>query len=229
VYDRDTRQTTETGFDAGGHLIGLTQTPDGERLFTQHGFRDPAVIAWRPGARGWERVWEVPTTDLMVHTLTVCPATGRVAVLTRTSRAGRWDEAIAVQVRSAATGAVEGTGSYPYTYGCSLLFSPDGDQLLAVHEMTLLAWPVPELGEPRPVRNDSRKHFTAAAYHPSGRYLFATSNDTTVHVFDAHTWERVARFTWQVGRLRSVAVSPDGSLAAAGGDKGEVVVWDVDL
>jgi WD40 repeat protein len=40
----------------------------------------------------------------------------------------------------------------------------------------------------------------------------------------------VARtFTWDIGRMRSIAFSPDGALAAAGGDTGKVVVWDVDL
>ena len=76
---------------------------------------------------------------------------------------------------------------------------------------------------------ERRQHFTAATFHPSGRYLFATSNDTTAHIFDAVTWQRVARFTWKLGRLRAAAVSPDGVLAAAGGDNGEVIVWDVDV
>ncbi|HJZ56783.1 MAG TPA: WD40 repeat domain-containing protein, partial [Gemmataceae bacterium] len=111
----------------------------------------------------------------------------------------------------------------------ALVFAPDGSQLVAIHEMTLVVWPVPELGEPRLVRNDTRKHFTAACYHLSGRYLIATSNDTTVHVFDTRSWGRVTRFTWKLGPLRTVAVSPDGTLAAAGGNNGEVVVWDVDL
>ena len=51
----------------------------------------------------------------------------------------------------------------------------------------------------------------------SGRHLFVTSNDTTVHVFDTLTWARARRLTWNVGRLKAVAVSPDGHLAAAGG------------
>jgi hypothetical protein len=36
-------------------------------------------------------------------------------------------------------------------------------------------------------------------------------------------------FDWDVGRLRSTAFSPDGMLAAAGGDAGKIVLWDVDL
>ena len=94
--------------------------------------------------------------------------------------------------------------------------------------MTLLVWPLPAGGDPRRVRNDNRKHFTALAYHPSGRLLFATSNDATVHAFDAHTLDRVNRFTWHLGELRAVAVSPDGTLAAAGSATGDVVVWDLD-
>ena len=94
--------------------------------------------------------------------------------------------------------------------------------------MTLLVWPVPKLGEPRRVRNDSRKDFTAAAFHPSGRCLYASSNDETIQVFDTATWERIERFRWRIGKPKSVAVSTDGTLAAAGGDNGDIVIWDLD-
>jgi WD40 repeat protein len=79
------------------------------------------------------------------------------------------------------------------------------------------------------VRNDTRKHFTGIAFHPSRRYLAATSNDETVKLYDTTTWEVARTFTWDIGRMRSVAFSPDGTLAAAGSDKGKVVVWDVDV
>lgn len=77
--------------------------------------------------------------------------------------------------------------------------------------------------------NDNRKHFTAIAFHPSGRYLAATSNDATVKLYDTDTWQLAKTFEWNVGRLRSVAFSPDGALAAVGSDTGKIVVWDVDL
>jgi WD40 repeat protein len=82
---------------------------------------------------------------------------------------------------------------------------------------------------PATFRNDNRKEFTGLAFHPSGRFLAATSNDATVKLYDTATWKLARAFDWGVGRLRSVAFSPDGMLAAAGGEKGQVVVWDVDL
>jgi WD40 repeat protein len=79
------------------------------------------------------------------------------------------------------------------------------------------------------IRNDSRKEFTGLAFHPSGRFLAATSNDATVKLYDTQSWQMAHAFDWDIGRLRSVAFSPDGMLAAAGGDKGKIVVWDFDL
>jgi WD40 repeat protein len=46
---------------------------------------------------------------------------------------------------------------------------------------------------------------------------------------DTTIWNVARTFTWDIGRMRSVAFSPDGALAAAGSDRGKVVVWDVDL
>ncbi len=77
--------------------------------------------------------------------------------------------------------------------------------------------------------NDTPKEFTGLAFHPSGRYLAATSNDGTVKLYDTFTWKVVQRFDWDIGRLRSAVFSPDGMLAAAGGDDGKIVVWDLDL
>jgi WD40 repeat protein len=77
-------------------------------------------------------------------------------------------------------------------------------------------------------RNNTSKAFTGLAFHPSGRFLAATSNDATVKFYDTATWKVAEAYDWEIGRLRSVAFSPDGMLAAAGGDKGKIVVWDVD-
>lgn len=86
-----------------------------------------------------------------------------------------------------------------------------------------------KIGEPVTLRSEARKHFTGMAFHPSGRYLAAASNDHTVTLIDTATGAEAQTFTWQLGRMRSVCFSSDGTLAAAGSDKGQAVVWDVDL
>lgn len=109
--------------------------------------------------------------------------------------------------------------------------SPDG--LLAACRLTVAIHVYP-IREPftKPLvslRNNGRMEFTAIAFHPSGRYLAATSNDATVKLYDTTSWEVARTFTWDIGRMRSIAFSPDGTLAVAGSDKGQVVIWDVDL
>lgn len=111
----------------------------------------------------------------------------------------------------------------------SVAVSPDGAVVAGRAGANLLVWPASLNGEPVLARNDNRKHFTGFAFHPSGKYLAATSNDTTVKVFEAETLAVARTYTWGVGKLKSVAFSADGSLAAAAGEGGQVIVWDVDL
>ena len=109
--------------------------------------------------------------------------------------------------------------------------SPDGTTVAC--RVTVWVYVYPVRGSFRKplaaLRNDNRKEFTGVAFHPSGKYLAATSNDATVKLYDTATWEVARTFTWDIGKMRSVCFSPDGTLAAAGSDKGKVVVWDVDL
>lgn len=231
VYDRDTGKSALTRLPADGNLIALALAPDAGAAVTQHTFKVPALIGWEQDGGRWAEAWSVSTDHLAAEQLVADGAGRRLALLTRKTNAPRWwGQPFRLELRSAVSGAVEAVGTYPYSYSCPLAFAPDGSALVGAHEMTLLVWPVPDLGDgPLVVRNDSRKHFTAAAYHPAGGHLLVASNDATVHVFETAGWGRVTRYAWQLGRLRSVAVSPCGTLAAAGGDRGEVVVWDLDL
>jgi WD40 repeat protein len=108
--------------------------------------------------------------------------------------------------------------------------SPSGESIVVRLNHALGLWSANDPTQPpRVIRNDNTKHFTGIAFHPSGRYLAATSNDATVKLYDTETWQVAKTYTWNVGRMRSVAFSPDGTLAAAGSDSGKVVVWDLDL
>jgi len=155
-------------------------------------------------------------------------AEGRLFVLHEYLREGDIDTCFLV-VRSAESGQRLESYACPYASGSSPLASPCGRWLLVNGSKGLAIWSRNDLtSEPHKLSNDNRKHFTDTAFHPSGRLLAATSNDTTVKCYDTTTWPLVRTYSWNIGRLRSIAFSPDGLLAAAGSDTGQIVVWDLE-
>jgi WD40 repeat protein len=136
-----------------------------------------------------------------------------------------------IAIRSRADGRL--LHSSPNTHFSSavrVIGSPWSDAIVLLDRKRFRVYRSDDLTAPsRVIRNDKRREFTDFAFHPSGRYLAATSNDATVKLYDTTTWEVARTFTWDIGRMRSIAFSPDGTLAAAGSDTGKVVVWDVDL
>ncbi len=230
-YDRDTRSATTAVYPlADTHGIDHASDATGTRAVSNHRIPHYVLTGWKRTEGEWVQQWQLSTRELYTAGIYLSAAGDRFAMLTRSTQgAVWWRNPMRLEVRDCATAAELTTGTYPYSYGARLRFHPDGTQLAAIHEMTLLAWALPTRGDPRRVRNaDSRKHFTALAYHPTGRHLFATSNDETVHVFDPHTLDRVTRYTWNLNRLSAIGISPDGTLAAAGSAHGDVVVWDLD-
>jgi YD repeat-containing protein len=230
TYDRDDRATSATALAFWPTTTTAAAfCAAGERAVSNHGIPDHALFGWRWKEGEWVRQWKLPAHELSVGSLTLAPGGGRFAIFTRATEGARWWEGpMRLEVRDAATSALLATGGYPYSYAGQLAFHPRGDQIAALNGMTLVAWALPAGGEPRLVQSDNRKHFTALAYHPDGRRLFVTSNDETVHVFDTHALDRVNRYTWQLDRLGAVALSADGTLAAAGSANGDVVVWDLE-
>jgi WD40 repeat protein len=140
------------------------------------------------------------------------------------------NDGLCLTVRSAETGEVVSKASGLPEYPENVALAPDAAFVACQARAGIHVQPLNGPFHTKlDVRNTNRKHFTGIAYHPSGRYLAATSNDATVKLYDTSTWEVVRAFTWDIGRMRSICFSPDGALAAAGSDRGKVVVWDVDV
>jgi WD40 repeat protein len=142
-----------------------------------------------------------------------------------------------VEVRDAATGAPVATFGEPTGgrwNGYRLVWSPDGRWLAEVCPWWVNVWDAAD-GRPvfQRVPDDDEMSIAAAAFHPpTGRLGVAIqgrSGDGAVRLFTPDGWREEAAYAWPVGRVEALAFSPDGSLAAVGGSKPEVVVWDVDL
>lgn len=116
----------------------------------------------------------------------------------------------------------ESTSGDP-VYG--LTFSPNGGQLAcrADGRITLL-----DLANGQSATLLKPKKLTDMAFTPDGRRLLTGSSDKLVRVWDTATWQEVAQFDWKIGAIASVTVSPDGTIAAAGGENSRVVVWDLE-
>jgi len=110
-----------------------------------------------------------------------------------------------------------------------LALAPDGRALFAWEERAIQRWDVAAGRPAGQVPAPGRAYFRGLAAHPSGKVLLTASGDGQARFWDADTLSPAGALKWQVGKLHAVAFSPDGMLAAAGGDKGQVVVWDVDV
>jgi WD40 repeat protein len=219
-----------------------TLAPDGASWVVGGGTgSEPEVLCYRlrPNATELPKpLWSVPvgrltarSPHLWTSAIRIAPD-GKTFALLSGENYG-WDGTVKpqrVSLHSLARGEERGFARVPPSTICALDFAPDARTFVTCRTNILSLWQTGDLkARPRAVRSTSRQHFTGLAFHPSGRYLAATCNDATVKIYDTTTWDEVRAFTWEIGRMRSVCFSPDGALAAAGSDKGQVVVWDVDL
>lgn len=76
--------------------------------------------------------------------------------------------------------------------------------------------------------NPQHGGFSALAFSACGRFLATGTDCGIASVHDAVTGDVRATFDWGIGKIHSVAFAPDGLTCAAGGDNGQVVVWDVE-
>ena len=110
----------------------------------------------------------------------------------------------------------------------ALAFAPDSRTVVFSAGRTLFAWDAVAARETGRVHLAS-KHFMDAAFTADGRRLITVSKESAARVWDTATWTCERSFAWDVGPLRAVAVSPDGTRAAVAGDSGRVVVWDLEV
>lgn len=174
--------------------------------------------------------------DEPFHGLTVRSAADGAVVFYRALKS---DDASKLLDKAGLTLAVHPSGGYmAYPDGRDVRFRALAEGVKVRAKVTVLA-PKPAAKKPaakKPAAKSARRKkpaeppaVQAVAFHPAGALLAAAGDDGLVTLLDTRTWKPAGAFDWKVGKLRAVCFSADGTRAAALGEKGDVVAWDVDV
>jgi WD40 repeat protein len=135
------------------------------------------------------------------------------------------------------TGAIKHRLKHGDDQGCwSLGFSADGRALVMALGSGMQVWGLPErklMQEVRLEKQDDGDYVVSCiALSADGTRLITGSWDKVVRVYTFEAATRrvdrlIGEYNWKLGKLFDVALSPDGTLAAAGGHDG-AVLWDVE-
>ncbi len=220
---------------AKGNAQSVTFSPDG-KVFIAHfyfGSGDPL------------RRWSIPDQKELpggwcgTHTLASSP-TGPLAyspdgsvfatvfsVLNTKGNSHRYESVVILW--NVDTGEEQGrlTPAEKSAHASQLAFSPDGTLLAGIYGPDLMVWDVAARKEVAR-RKPSQMDIKGLAFTPDGSRLLTASNDESIRVWAAPNWAEATGYAWKIGKLGCVAVSADGTLAAAGGSTGKVVVWDLE-
>lgn len=116
----------------------------------------------------------------------------------------------------------------------ALDFAPNGQTLASVSSRKVLLWKHEEVKAGTYVWTRAgtlRGHearIGSVKFTPVGARLLTASWDGTVRLWDATTRQQRAAFNWEVGRVYEAACAPDGMTAAAAGQNGTAIIWDLD-
>ena len=107
-----------------------------------------------------------------------------------------------------------------------IALSADGRRVGVSVGQAVRMWDVALRSEVAAVRG-GRVWPNGVEFSPDGRYLGVLFQDS-VSLYDTTSWTVARTYAWKVGKLLSLAFSPDGATAAVGSDTGKVVVFDLD-
>jgi WD40 repeat protein len=203
-----------------GVVNRLIVSPDGEWVIASGRARgEDRLFGLRYAADGSLRpAWEVPPHAQLESVGAFVDSDRFVSVCTRR-----------LVVRHVGTGEEVSVVMHSSNHVSKTAASPDGSRLAAMGYAKVYVWDTATWGKPARVEVNAGDPLIAFAIHPIRPLVAAVQCDQAlVKFFDAATGKTAAKFDWKLGEMRSVAFSPDGSLAAAGSTGGKIVVWDVD-
>jgi WD40 repeat protein len=229
------------------HVVSFALTPDGRRLvLSRGGGGSNRVECWAVGRpASFNAVWSIRDGEPIdpgepyllnqagwfTNAVALNPGGSRAATTEHRSGSGlSGARGGLLVIRDGATGrAIAELGTSATSLGARMVFAPDGGVVFTWDSRVIERWDVATGRQTGQRPAPGRAYFLDGAIHPSGRFLLTVAGDGLARYWDPATLSPVQTLKWPVGKLHSVAFSPDGMLAAAGGDKGRVVVWDVDV
>ncbi|MFO0881491.1 MAG: WD40 repeat domain-containing protein [Gemmataceae bacterium] len=108
-----------------------------------------------------------------------------------------------------------------------LAFHPSSPLLAALCGKQVVLLPAGQK-EPLAILEAHTARVNDVVFTPNGQRCLTASHDGTIQVWESHSGRRITGYTWSVGKLTALAVSPDGCTAATAGEKGALVIWDLD-
>jgi len=109
----------------------------------------------------------------------------------------------------------------------SVCFSSDGEVLAVAVASRVWLTDVPSLRTWDSCTH-GRGRVTQVAGHPTQNIITSAGTDGTVRFWNAVDATEARTFDWEMGAVTAVAFAPDGLTCAAGSDRGQLVIWDVD-
>jgi WD40 repeat protein len=223
-YDRPFTVWRRLPLGGDNHAISLATSPDGARMaLSRGGAGVNRLECWQ--AAGTEEpalAWSRTANGLfMFHGVAFHPDGSQVAAVERVNGP--------IVLRDAITGgSVTSLGTIPYLLNLGVAFTPDARHILSWDQRQVDLWILATGRRAHHLVNPGRAYFTGLAIHPGGEFFATAAGDGCVRLWSLPECEPGRVLKWEIGKLHSIAFSRDGMLAAAGGSKGQVVVWDVD-
>jgi WD40 repeat protein len=222
------------------HVTTFDVTSDGRQLvMNRGGGGSNRVECWKIRPKGaFAAVWSIRDGNLVdpdepfylnqATWFTNAVATSRDGKVVATAESRQTAGAPLLVLRNAASGEVAAEPGELATSFVRLAFSPDGKAVYAWDDNGLERWDVKSAKRTHRVAAPGRAYFKGIATTLTGRLVVTVSGDGQARYWHPVDLSPIRSIKCGVGKLHSLAISPNGAQAAAGGDKGRIAIWDIE-